>query len=304
MTKRIEKAKKLEKEIQKEENKIKFQKRVKKIIKISIIVLILVFASLYYMRFIETKMLKVKEVKVESTKIKENLSGLKIVHFSDLHYKMSTDDADMKKIVKKINELKADIIVFTGDLLDSNAIYEDKDFEILEKYLKKLNATNKKYYVKGNHDYDFNEVDLILENADFISLNNKDDYIYEKDNEKIYISGLGSKIKEDFHQEESFINQEENVFSITLFHEPDNILDLTNKTIDLALTGHSHNNQINIPGISSLFLVEGAKKYYNSYYYVNNTHLYINQGIGTSMYRLRLFAPPTINLYRLVSKEA
>lgn len=304
MTKRVEKSKKIQKEIEKEENKKRVESTIKKIIKIFLVLLIVVFVVFYYMRFIETKMLFVKEVKVESTKIGENLSGLKIVHFSDLHYKMSTEKTDMKNIVAKINELRADIIIFTGDLLDSNVTYTKKDLETLENYLKDMHATNKKYYIKGNHDYDFDEIEQIFYNADFQSLNNRDDYIYTKNNEKIYINGTGSILNDDFDMETAFLNQEANIFTITLLHEPDNIMKLKEKEIDLALAGHSHNNQINIPLISSLFVVDGARTYYNNYYQVNNTHLYINQGIGTSMYKLRLFAPPTINFYRIVSKEA
>ncbi len=69
--------------------------------------------------------------------------------------------------------------------------------------------------------------------------------------------------------------------------------------INLVLAGHSHNGQINIPYIKKLFLPEGSKKYYNNYYKVNNTNLYISSGLGESKINFRLFNKPSINFYRI-----
>ena len=88
-----------------------------------------------------------------------------------------------------------------------------------------------------------------------------------------------------------------------MFHEADNILELQDKNIDLALSGHSLNNRINLPIIKDLLSVEGAIDYYDDYYNLNQTHLYINAGLGTNENRLRLFTPPAINFYRIVRKS-
>jgi len=304
MSKRVEKNEKITKQIEKEEQKEVNKSKAKKIVKIVVIMIILIFTGFYYMRFIETKMIFVKEVKIESQKISEILSGLKIVHFSDLHYKMSTEEKDLKKLITKLNKLKPDIVIFTGDLLDNTIDYTEEDYQVLTENLKNISATMSKYYVKGNHDYFTYKVDTILQNADFLSLNNNSDSIYGYENDRIQIIGFGSFIQNDFDLSiASEMTPSEEVFTIAVFHEPDNILELQNLNVDLALAGHSHNSQIRIPYISDLFTVEGAKTYYKNHYQVNNTELYVNSGIGTSIYRLRLFAPPTINLYRLVSKQ-
>lgn len=281
------------KENQKEEKKKNF---VKNLIKTIIIIFLLVSASLYYMRFYEVKRITVKEIKIEDNLIPSIFNGFKIVHISDIHYKMTTDKKDLTKIVNKINQLKPDILVFTGDLLDETTSYEESDYETIKNILSKIDVSMTKYYIKGNHDYNFNEIENIFYKSDFVNLNNNEDVIYKSDNEFIKIKGYGSSIKNDFNYQES--NNEN--YTISLIHEPDNV-DLINDS-NLVLAGHSHNLQINIPYLKTLFKVEGCRKYYDNYYNLGSTKLYINSGIGTSKYKLRLFNPPTINFYRLVNK--
>ena len=152
-----------------------------------------------------------------------------------------------------------------------------------------------KYYIKGNHDYYFEEIENIFYKSGFETLNNTEDIIYKNDNEFIKIKGYGSSIKNDFNYSEN--NNDD--YTISVIHEPDNA-SLINDS-NLILAGHSHNLQINIPYLKTLFKVNGCMKYYNNYYDLGNTKLYINSGIGTSKSRLRLFNPPTINFYRLTT---
>jgi len=293
---REEKSKQLIKNIEKEDKKEKNKSIIKFLIKFLIITIILVFSLFYYMRFIETKFLTVKEIKIEAD-IPNSFHGFKIAHISDIHYLMSTEKKDLQKVVNKINLLKPDILVLTGDLLDSSLDYEENDISELKEVLSKINVTMNKYYIKGNHDYN-DDVDGILESIDFINLNNNSDLIYMSDNSNIKINGYGSSLKKDFNYQEV----KDDLYTITLIHEPDNADKI--KDSDLILAGHSHNLQINIPYISTLFTIEGCKKYYRNDYIVNDTKMYINGGIGTSKYRLRLFNPPSINFYRLTTKKS
>ena len=89
-------------------------------------------------------------------------------------------------------------------------------------------------------------------------------------------------------------------YKIILVHEPDYIDNiLTSYNVNLVLAGHSHNGQINIPYIKNFFLPYGSRKYYENYYKVNDTDLYISSGIGESSVNFRLFNKPSINFYRI-----
>ena len=295
MKKRIDK----KDEIRKNEDK---KNRKFTLLKIILLIIIFGFSLLYYMRFIETNRLSVKEVKIESIKIPESLSGLKVAHISDLYYRSTIDKNYLKKLTKEINRLKPDVLVFTGDLLSDEIEYSKENYKDLIYYFKKMDVNNK-YYVKGDNDYNNNDISNILESSEFVSLNNKEDYIYGSDNLKIVFHGLGSFIRDDFKLNDAFVTNDETLFNIVLLHEPDNILELKDRNVDLVLAGHSLNNRINLPLIKELFNVNGAIDYYDSYYNVNQTHLYVNAGLGTNENRLRLFTPPTINFYRIVRKH-
>lgn len=303
MMNRTEKNEKITKKIEKEKHKKENLEKKKRIVKILILVFIILSFLLYYMRFIEPKILVVKETKIENEKLPESFNGLKLVHFSDLHYKVTTEENELRNLIEKINRLKPDIVVFTGDLLDSNVTYTKEDYENLESELTKLNANIEKYYVLGEEDYKEKEqVKLIFKDANFIYLDNKSDIIYGSNNEKIQIVGLGSKEENDFQKEEALENLEQNLYTITIFHEPDRIDEVKNQNIDLVLAGHSHHNQINLPIISSLLTKDNAKTYKNSYYKINNIDFYINQGIGTDYNaKLRFMTFPTISFYRIVN---
>ena len=87
-----------------------------------IIFILLIISTVLWARFISTKGLIVKEYPVYNTNITDNFDGLKIVQFSDLLYGRTVNKSDVDKLVTKINELKPDIVVFTGNLFDKDTI--------------------------------------------------------------------------------------------------------------------------------------------------------------------------------------
>lgn len=275
----------------------------KKIIKILFFIIFILIIILLYSRFIGTKGLKVKEYKIVNENFTDNFYGLKIVHITDLHYGNTTNNSDLKKIVDKVNLIKPDIIVFTGDLLDKEL--NNEELEEFKSTLNNMKSNIKKYAVNGNHDENFSE---ILKETGFTDLNNNYDSLYNSNNSVILFSGINTNddINDAIKNINNFLSDEQNtnniIYKIMLMHEPDKILDFDYNNYDLILAGHSHNGQITIPFIGSLYKPNGSKKYYKDYYELEGTKLYISGGIGTSTLKFRLFNKPSINLYRLTSK--
>lgn len=275
----------------------------KKIIKILFFIIFILIIILLYSRFIGTKGLKVKEYKIVNENFTDNFYGLKIVHITDLHYGNTTNNSDLKKIVDKVNLIKPDIIVFTGDLLDKDL--NNEELEEFKDILNNMKSNIKKYAVNGNHDENFSE---ILKETGFTDLNNNYDSLYNSNNSVILFSGINTNddINDAIKNINNFLSDEQNtnniIYKIMLMHEPDKILDFDYNNYDLILAGHSHNGQITIPFIGSLYKPNGSKKYYKDYYELEGTKLYISGGIGTSTLKFRLFNKPSINLYRLTSK--
>ena len=80
---------------------------------IVIIILLIVFFRFYGVSRIFTK-----EYSIIDEAIPQGFDGAKIVQISDIHFGTTVNEAMLQKIVNKVNELKPDIIVFTGDLID------------------------------------------------------------------------------------------------------------------------------------------------------------------------------------------
>lgn len=276
----------------------------KKFIRFLLIIILVISLTIVYARYGGTRGLITKEYKIE-TNIDNSFDGLKIVHFSDLHYLRITNKEITKNIIKEINILNPDIVVFTGDLIDKDYNPTNTDINDLKELLLSIKSKYGKYSVIGNNDNKIREtIEDIYTNSNFILLNNDYDIIYGNNNDKLFIGGLDtySYDKSDIDKVMTYFTDNEDInYKIILVHEPDYIDTITSKynNTNLVLAGHSHNGQINIPYIKKLLLPEGSKKYYNNYYKVNNTNLYISSGLGESNINFRLFNKPSINFYRI-----
>ena len=305
---REEISKEKHKDLLKEQKKKKEKNIIKKIIKIALFIIIITTAFFFYTTYISTVMISTREYRIINKKIPDSFNGTKIVQFSDLHYGTTMIEENLSDIKKKINILKPDIIVFTGDLINHNYKMKTIDTEILTQKLKELNASLGKYAILGDEDNE--EIISIYNQANFIVLRNENDLIYKSDNNPIILIGLSSLInnEQDIEKGYSYFNGEtynSDIYTVTLVHEPDSADDIINSyKTDLLLSGHSHNGNIRVPFINyTPIRKNGAKKYYQDYYNIDGTKLYISSGLGTNNASgIRLFCRPSINLYRLSNK--
>ena len=279
-----------------------------KIISIILFIILLISLLFLYAKYVGIKGLIVKEYRIESNILTSNFSGIKIVHFSDLIYKSTVDKNDVKELISRINELKPDIVVFTGDLVNKNKKYKNEDIEFLEEQLLNIEATIGKYAIYGDADYSFEDYKTIMEKAKFNILNNSYDEIFYKNNDSMFIVGLPSSSKEEvkFEEEFSFYKEDEKrKYIIVLAHDGKTIklLDDTTYEVDLILGGHSLNGSVVVPYYGGVFLDDLADKYYQEHYSKGITDIYISSGIGTNKYPYRIFNKPSINLYRLKAQS-
>lgn len=281
------------------------KEKTKKIIKYIIITILVIGAILLYAHFIGTKSLFIKEYPIKTSYLKEEYDGFKIVQFSDLHYGSTVGIEEVKNLVKKINNLKPDVIVFTGDLIDQDYSLSEKDKKNLVKELKKLEPLIEIISIKGNHDYKSDAYDEIVTELNWHNLDNTYEYVYSKTDTPIVFVGLDDllKGKPDYDNAFSYLNETaEELYTIVLAHEPDQIDEFKDYNFNLCLSGHSHLGQIRVPFIGAIYTPKGSKKYYDEHYKVDESDLYISGGIGTSVIDMRLFNRPSINLYRFYTK--
>lgn len=277
-------------------------------LKITLMILLIFVLILLYARYVGTSGLITKEYSIYHNKLPDYFDGLKIVHFSDIHYKRAINMKKINKVIEEINLINPDIVIFTGDLIDSDTPLSDDDYEFLTDSLDSINAKYGKYSVIGNHDIsDYDNVKNVYKNSDFKLLENSFDVIYSTSNEEIFIGGLGNVTNNQDNVEETLeiLNTNNITYQIILTHEPDisdEIVELTDASLILA--GHSHNGQIRIPFIGPIYTPPYSRKYYDEYYQINNTDLYISSGIGVSTVNYRLWNHPSINFYRINKKTS
>ena len=266
--------------------------------------IILCFLAFYlYTTYVSTKILSVREYRIVNEKVPNSFNGLKIIQFSDLHYGTTVFISEIKNLVKEINARTPDIVVFTGDLIDINYDLKTEEQEIIIRELNKITASLGKYAVSGEED---NELFFtIMKQSNFEVLSNSYELVYKDDASPIMLIGIDSYLSNRSNMEEAFkyysdSTHNSNVFSIAILHEPDNADNLLDEyNVTLALAGHSHNGSIRIPFVGGIYKYDGAKKYIDAHYIIDNTELFISGGIGTNGSGIRLFCRPSINFFRI-----
>ncbi len=270
---------------------------------IFLLILLLLLAGLTcYARFIEPYNLKTTEVELHSPKIPEG-TQLTIGVFSDTHFSNAYTTEDFEKVIDAFAEMKPDVIVFTGDLIDFyNNYTENHDPSGISEQLLRLEAPLGKYAITGNHDYADNavtEIRGILENGGFTVLSNASLVLPYGDfanDPHFVLTGL-----DDYaigHGEPSITqNNISSDYNIVLCHEPDVADMITGSETDLMISGHTHAGQINIPFLTSFVLPKFGEKYiYGLFEFEENPDmkLYVTSGIGMTKLPLRFRARPEV----------
>ncbi len=266
-----------------------------------LIIFLILLSLIIYSMTLGTSFIDVKEYKVESELLPDSFHGMKIVHFSDLHYGNTINQKQLERIVNKINKIKPDVIFFTGDLVDKNIIVTDNIKSEIINTLNKLNKDTYKYAIYGNEDNKDTYKDII-EASGFTLLNNESKLFYYKDTTPVIITGFNTEdTNPNYTILTDYIDELDptTLYKIVLTHEPDTIDNFISYNPNLVLSGHSLGGLIKIPFIKPLLLPDNSKKYYKDYYKLNGADFYISNGLGTSSIKARLNNHPSINFYRL-----
>lgn len=188
------------------------------------------------------------EVKYTVETKKDISQDYRVVLITDLHYCSKLDKEKIKDTIKKISDLKPDIVVLGGDIIDESTTNSEMN-EIFE-VLGNINSNLGTYYVYGNHDrqmytksktYTVDELNNAITKNGIIILCDESQII----NEDIIIYG-----REDISSERKdlseYVNLEENnkKFAIMIDHQPLEYDINKENSIDLILSGHTHAGQI------------------------------------------------------------
>lgn len=251
---------------------------------------------------------EVKQVTITSEDIPGSFEGYRIVQISDIHAGSWADDTKpMQRVVEIINGLQPDLIVFTGDLVNNLATEIDPFIPVLAQ----LKARHGVYSVLGNHDYstyikweDPSQQDAELDSLKakqarmgWQLLNNRHTKLHQG-GDSLALIGVENSGRPPFPDRARLsdaMEGTEGMFKILLSHDPSQwrreVLPETD--IQLMLSGHTHDMQTRIFGLSPSALVYPE---HSGLYQENGQMLYVNIGLGHLLYPMRLGAWPEITL--------
>jgi predicted MPP superfamily phosphohydrolase len=248
-----------------------------------------------YGYFVEPYWLQVNKFEIRTQKLSG--TSFRIVQISDLHCDKRL--LNEEKIIKITNSLKPDIIVFTGDSINT-----PKAMTRFQKTLGDLKAGLGKFAVRGNVDVWYWKNLPIFDNTGFKVLD-ADAVEIDKGTERLYLAGVGFDHSQQYDRVLS--NVPDDQFTLFLYHYPDLIDEVHNKNIDLYLCGHTHGGQVALPFYGAVITyTEHGKKYEAGMYKVGDTLLYVNRGAGLDgrwFPRVRFFAQPEIAVFDIVPRK-
>lgn len=259
-------------------------------------------------------------------KINLNLKGLasgfdgfRIVQISDLHLGSWSNKSQLQKAVDMINEQQADLVVFTGDLVN----YETAEAHEFKEILGEIKATHGVAAILGNHDYgdylnwpskqakkrNFEDMLQYYRDMNWKLLRNEN-FVIEHNKEKLGIIGVenwsaNSRFPKLGNIPKALKGMGKVDAKILLSHDPSHWTHQVlkqHKDIGLMLAGHTHGFQfgIEIPGLkwspAQYIYQQWAGLYTNE---LSDQHLYVNRGIGSIGYPGRIGILPEITVIDL-----
>ena len=257
------------------------------------------------------KALMINEITIKNEKIPDNFSGFRIAQVSDLHN--AEFGEGNKKLLSLLETCEPDVILLTGDLVDSR----NTDIEIAISFSEKAVAIAPTYYASGNHEARIDEYEELiedLENAGVQVLKNES-VLLERSGESICVAGMedpsfvtdylfgdSATVTRDVLSE---LIRDEAIFTILLSHRPELFDAYVECKADLVFSGHAHGGQFRLPFIGGIVAPnQGLFPEYDAGQFTEgSTNMIVSRGIGNSILPFRINNRPEIVLVELKSEE-
>jgi uncharacterized protein len=253
--------------------------------------------------WIEPHKIRVSHQKLTSPKL---LPGrpVRMLHLGDLHVERITGRE--RQLNQLIHELKPDIILFSGDVINLSYIEDPAAWQDARKVLAEWHAPAGVYAVTGSPAVDLEHVFPRLVEGMALTWLKEDCVQVAVNGQTLNILGLTCSHKPfiDGPRLEAIANQIDGHFTMFAYHTPDLAPNAANTgKIDLQVSGHTHGGQLRIPGYGALFAASlYGKRFESGRKQVGGMTLYVTRGIGLegkAAPRIRFFCPPEIILWEI-----
>lgn len=247
----------------------------------------------------DTFLLQTRRTELRVANLPPGLNGFRIVHIADLQVDSRTNTSKLGPYIDAVNQLKPDLILFSGDSVTSGTSFVEHAAEVMGKLTARFGA----YACLGDHDY-FSDRRLVvdqLEAKGIVVLENKTTTVPVGDG-SVVITGVTNVYRN--HVSEETVNRLARErppasLSILLTHQPSTWLVrlAADREFDMFLGGHTHGGQIvfPLPG----FLLTGSSfetDYVTGFHRVGSMLVSINNGLGLTLAPIRYHAPAEVTL--------
>lgn len=284
----------------------------KRIVYILLIFLIILFLIISYFIYISYYNIDITEYKISSSKINNDVNIVMIADVHDYHCEIKD------QIVDRIEQLKPDIILCAGDIIDNESKSDKSTIEFLES----LTEIADVYFSLGNHELEYPEGKQLIENINNIGIK-----VLDKEYQDIEVNGntirIGGMYDYAFSQETGDIDQETmksdvynfltemkqtSSFRLMMAHRPDSFIfgKAYKWNFDLVVSGHYHGGQVILPYVGGLYAPELGwfPEVDSGYYKLKDMDMIVTRGISSSDETFPRFNnPPEIVSITLKAKE-
>jgi uncharacterized protein len=279
------------------------------------------FLSLIYGIFEGKYNFKVIKQAIFFPDLPDAFDGFTITQISDVHSGSFDNPEKISYAIDLINEQKTDLILFTGDIVNTHA---KEMHPWLATFNKIDNHAFGKYAVLGNHDYgeyvtwktkeekaeNFQAIKQLYAQIGFTLLLNEHTFI-EKNGQKIALVGVenwGHNFKQAGDLNKAAAGLTKKDFKILMSHDPshwEHVVKKDDKHFHLTLSGHTHGMQfgIEIPGYFKWSLAQYVYKQWAGLYENLGRYVYVNRGFGFHAYPGRVGIMPEITVIQLKKGE-
>ena len=253
--------------------------------------------------------LEVNEFEIVSDRIPQGFDGFRIAQVSDLHNaRFGEDNA---KLIEMLSQTEPDIIVLTGDLIDSR----NTDVETALDFARQAVEIAPVYYVSGNHESRvtaYMDLKMGLGNADVIVLENQKVEI-TRGQEYITLIGIDDpSFRESYlfgdaagvaEQVIGDLQEASDGYTILLSHRPELLDVYVDTEMDLVFSGHAHGGQFRLPFVGGLVAPNQGffPEYDAGQFTEEKTTMIVSRGVGNSIIPVRVNNRPEIVVVTLFS---
>lgn len=241
---------------------------------------------------------------ITNEKIPKSFSGYKIAEIADLHNHQWGN-----KLISRLKKENPNIIVITGDFVDSS----HTNFDVAMEFIDQAKEIAPIYYVTGNHEAwleNYTELETLLTDSGVHMMDDKSEWL-EQDNFKINLIGLQDP---DFVERDTFDGIQKSIvttkltsllnpdsYNIVLCHRPELLDGYAEAGADLVITGHAHGGQVRIPFVGGLVAPNQGlfPQYTEGVYHKNKTDMVVSRGLGNSIIPVRINNTPELVIITL-----